>query len=339
MLPSRNIHDSKKLFEDTRLRPDMLKIYPTLVVPNTGLYELYKKKKYESYSVEDLVNLLVEVKKIIPPWVRIMRIQREVEPEDIVSGPKMGNIRQLVLDKLKREGIKCKCIRCREIGLINENISFSDKDIRLERLEYEASGGKEIFLSYETKKKSLLLGFLRLRLMPNPLRAELRYGSNHSNRNFNYGDKDSIENLFCAAIVRELHVYGMVAKIGKPNILDDKNRDVKFNKIHQNKIFDFGDSNKDVLLPESDGSIITTSASTFTSNADATHAASPSLSSTNAVKYQHKGLGKALLAEAERICKEEYNLKSLSVISAVGTRDYYRKIGYTNNGPFVTKIL
>ncbi|HKR75008.1 MAG TPA: tRNA uridine(34) 5-carboxymethylaminomethyl modification radical SAM/GNAT enzyme Elp3 [Candidatus Nitrosocosmicus sp.] len=326
-----DISDSKKLFEDSRLRPDMLKIYPTLVVPNTGLYELYKKKKYESYAVEDLVNLLVEVKKIVPPWVRIMRIQREVEPGDIVSGPKMGNIRQLVLDKLKREGIKCKCIRCREIGLINEHIEFSDKDIRLERLDYEASGGKEIFLSFETKNRNLLLGFLRLRLMPHPLRDELRYGANNSHREFSYANKDSMENMICAAIVRELHVYGMVAKIGKPSnnssLLEDYDkstgsiRDNKLQNENNSFKFIFGDSNNVILSPESNGTT------------------APALSSTNAVKFQHKGLGKALLAEAERICKEEYNLKSISVISAVGTRDYYRKIGYTNNGPYVTKIL
>ncbi|HEX5905365.1 MAG TPA: tRNA uridine(34) 5-carboxymethylaminomethyl modification radical SAM/GNAT enzyme Elp3, partial [Candidatus Nitrosocosmicus sp.] len=148
-----DISDAKKLFDDSRLRPDMLKIYPTLVVSNTGLYELYKKKKYKSYSTEDLVDLLVEIKKIIPPWVRIMRIQREVEPADVVDGPKMGNIRQLVLNKLEKEGIKCRCIRCREIGLINQDIKFSDKDIELTRLEYTASGGKEIFLSFEIKNK------------------------------------------------------------------------------------------------------------------------------------------------------------------------------------------
>jgi elongator complex protein 3 len=69
------------------------------------------------------------------------------------------------------------------------------------------------------------------------------------------------------------------------------------------------------------------------------HESVPALSPTNVVRYQHKGVGKALLAEAERICKEECGLKSLSVISAVGTRDYYRKFGYTNNGPYVTKML
>jgi elongator complex protein 3 len=330
-----DISDSKKLFEDNRLRPDMLKIYPTLVVPNTGLYELYKKKKYESYTIEDLVNLLVEVKKIIPPWVRIMRIQREVESQDIVSGPKMGNIRQLVLNKLKKEGIKCKCIRCREIGLMNQNIRFSDKDIELERLEYEASGGKEIFLSFEIKNKNLILGFLRLRLMPHPLRSELGISSNSSNEDSKHSPRERNENnlIYTAAIVRELHVYGMVAKIGRSTnstLLDNNNNNSIISLIKDEGIQDNLRTNP--IRASLAGSPLS---GMPTANIMTVQG----LTSTNAIKYQHKGLGKALLAEAERICKEEYNLKSLSVISAVGTRDYYRKFGYTNNGPYVTKTL
>jgi elongator complex protein 3 len=301
---NQDISDVKTLFEDSRLRPDMLKIYPTLVVPNTGLYELYKKNKYKSYSTEDLINLLVEIKKIIPPWVRIMRIQREVEAEDVVAGPKMGNIRQLVLNKLEKEKIKCKCIRCREIGLINENIKISDKDIELSRMDYDASGGKEVFLSFEIKDKNLLLGFLRLRLMPFPLRPELLAESIKIKRgDRDLGSNDAMEDetsLITSAIVRELHVYGQVAKIEKSD-----------NNVNQS----------------------------FASSSSTNFAAFFANTPLNNALYQHRGLGKALLAEAEKICKEEYNLKYLSVISAVGTRDYYRKFGYTNNGPYVTKRL
>jgi elongator complex protein 3 len=335
-----DISDAKKLFEDHRLRPDMLKIYPTLVVTNTGLYELYKKKKYKSYSTEDLVNLLVEIKKIIPPWVRIMRIQREVEPADVIDGPKMGNIRQLVLNKLEKEGIKCKCIRCREIGLINQNIEFSDKDIELTRLEYKASGGKEVFLSFEIKNKNLLFGFLRLRLMSSPLRPELQNdiasGSasvNAERKTFEYNDKKKDETVITSAIVRELHIYGQVAKIEKSerfsvaSSFDNKIR--LFQKAGLRRLTSNSNSiyNSSSLASEGLNQSLDSLSSSFASSV----ASRP--------KYQHKGFGKALLAEAEKICKEEYNLKYLSVISAVGTRDYYRKFGYTNNGPYVTKLL
>ena len=315
-----DLNDSKILFEDERLKPDMLKIYPTLVVRNTGLYKLYKEQKYKSYSTTELVELLVEIKKIIPPWVRIMRIQREIEAPDIISGPKMGNIRQLVLEELKRQGVKCKCIRCREIGLNEKKIEFSKDDIRLFRTEYNASMGKEIFLSFELKDRMLLLGFLRLRMMSDPLRKELQTELNTISRSKNNDTTDLKVESFTSAIVRELHVYGTVAKVGEQVA---KRQPVSIN-TKSDIMFMNGDNSSDRIQsrfnpPASDGD--------------------GGLAPNNQVKYQHKGLGRGLLAEAERICREEYGLKKISVISAVGTRDYYRKFGYTNNGPYVTKIL
>ena len=302
-----DLNDSRILFEDERLKPDMLKIYPTLVVQNTGLYKLYKEQKYKSYSTNQLVELLVEIKKIIPPWVRIMRIQREIEAPDIISGPKMGNIRQKVLEELKRQGIKCKCIRCREIGLYENKVEFSNDEVLLFRTEYNAANGKEIFLSFELKDRMLLFGFLRLRIMSDPLRKELQSESGFTTRSSYNNISDSIDKSFTSAIVRELHVYGTVAKIGEQvNKKQSETDNKKFNNVVRNSD-NFNDG----------GGLV----------------------SNNQVKYQHKGLGKGLLSEAEKICREEYSLKKISVISAVGTRDYYRKFGYTNNGPYVTKLL
>jgi len=302
-----DLNDSRILFEDERLKPDMLKIYPTLVVQNTGLYKLYKEQKYKSYSTNQLVELLVEIKKFIPPWVRIMRIQREIEAPDIISGPKMGNIRQKVLEELKRQGIKCKCIRCREIGLYENKVEFSNDEVLLFRTEYNAANGKEIFLSFELKDRMLLFGFLRLRIMSDPLRKELQSESGFTTRSSYNNISDSIDKSFTSAIVRELHVYGTVAKIGEQvNKKQSETDNKKFNNVVRNSD-NFNDG----------GGLV----------------------SNNQVKYQHKGLGRGLLAEAEKICREEYSLKKISVISAVGTRDYYRKFGYTNNGPYVTKLL
>ncbi|MER5174828.1 MAG: tRNA uridine(34) 5-carboxymethylaminomethyl modification radical SAM/GNAT enzyme Elp3 [Candidatus Nitrosocosmicus sp.] len=283
---NQDIDDFKKLFDDERLRPDMLKIYPTLVIKNTGLYKLYQENKYNSYSTDDLVKILVEIKKIIPPWTRIMRIQREIETNDIISGPKIGNLRQLVLKELDKQGIKCKCIRCREIGLKDIEKEFSPEEIKLCRMDYFSSDGKEIFLSFESKDSSILFGFLRLRIMSNPQRNELS----------DEGEiVDSITKKILCGVVRELHVYGPLVKIGfkstENNIHKDKNKE-----------------NNNLL--KRIGFI-----------------------------YQHKGLGQNLLKEAEKICKQEYNLKKLSVISAIGTREYYKKFGYVINGPYVTKAI
>jgi elongator complex protein 3 len=250
--PQKDIEDFRRLFEDDAFKPDMLKIYPTLVLENTGLSKMHKMGKYEPYSGDEIVNIIMEVKKNVPEWMRIMRIQREIESKDITAGPKSGNLRQIVLQKLSQQGYTCKCIRCRETGLRRRYPA--DDEIILKRTSYLASGGREIFLSYESKAGDTILGFLRLRKVVEPHRRELE-GS---------------------AAVRELHVYGQAVGVGR--------------KVT-------GDS------------------------------------------YQHRGYGMKLLKEAERITKEELRRSKIAIISAVGTRQYYKKLGYQQDGPYVSKVL
>jgi elongator complex protein 3 len=259
--PTRDIEDFYKLYNDPLLKPDMLKIYPTLVLKNTGLYYLHKNDKYEAYSDDDYIKILVEVKRAVPSWIRIMRVQREIEDKDIVAGPRKGNLRQSALQKLRELGLRCHCIRCREFGL-QRRIVYHEKEICLTRKDYVASGGKEIFLSFESKDGFTLIGFLRLRIPAFPHRPEIR-----AQDNLGFGD---------SAIIRELHIYGVSVDIG--------------------------------CTPGNDS-------------------------------YQHKGYGLKLMQEAEQIVRDEFGLRRISVLSAVGTRDYYRKIGYSKNGPYMTKFV
>ena len=230
----------------------MLKIYPSLVLENTPLYNDYLEKKYKPYSDEEMLHVLTEAKKMVPKWVRIMRIQREITPNEIHAGPKMGNLRQIVHKRLKEEGFSCKCIRCREAGLTRKYVP--SEFLKLNREEYDSSGGREIFISFDDKDETIY-GFLRLR-KPSEL----------SHRN-------EITQNSC--IVRELHVFGKSVKIGEHE---------------ENSI-------------------------------------------------QHSGLGRRLMNEAEKISKEEFDARKLLVISAVGTREYYKKLGYSLDGPYVSKQL
>ncbi|QLH06404.1 elongator complex protein 3 [Nitrosopumilus ureiphilus] len=252
MTPEGDIADFKKLFADSQLRPDMLKIYPSLVIENTPLYEEYKQEKYIPYSDEDMIKVLTEVKKNVPKWVRIMRIQREISPNEIIAGPKSGNLRQIVHQNLAKQGLSCKCIRCREAGLSNKK--SDPNDVKLKRIDYDSSGGKETFLSYEDKNESIY-GFLRLRKPSSKVH------------------RDEVGKNSC--IVREIHVYGKSLKLGEKE---------------ENEI-------------------------------------------------QHSGLGKNLMREAEKISKEEFDAKKILVISAVGTREYYQKLGYSLYGPYMSKTL
>lgn len=174
----RDYESFRQAFSDERFMPDMLKIYPTLVIKGTELYDMWKRGEYEPYSLEETIDLLARVKsEVIPPWVRIQRIQRDIPAPLIEAGIKKSHLRSLVQERLKEDGKRCNCIRCREIGrsgLVAGKITpdNSDQIIR----EYRASGGDEKFISYEYENR--IVGFLRLRLDRNATIRELKvFGS------------------------------------------------------------------------------------------------------------------------------------------------------------------
>ena len=187
----------KRLFSDDNFKPDMLKIYPCLVTQGSELYDLWKDGKYEPYTDEEAVDLIVKIKKILPKWVRTMRIQRDIPSTLIEAGVKKSNLGELVYNRLEEENIDCQCIRCREIGHKKTKKEYSLDDFKLFKESYDACGGIENFLSIEDKNEESIAGFLRLRLpSENHFRPEIT---------------DS------TALVRELHVYGNMIQIGDKN--------------------------------------------------------------------------------------------------------------------------
>ena len=180
--------------------------------------------------------------------------------------------------------------------------------------------------------------------MTDPLRKELQQQQQQQARtdstagSSNNDDvSDYLVKPYTSAIVRELHVYGSVVKVGEQQ--NRKKQDLSAipafdTRVKNGKSID--ESNLSIFGYTT--ATIMTKTNTIIGD-DKDGGGGVSILNNNQVKYQHKGLGRRLLAEAERICKEEYGLKKTSVISAVGTRDYYRKFGYTNNGPYVTKLL
>ncbi|MEO9365881.1 MULTISPECIES: tRNA uridine(34) 5-carboxymethylaminomethyl modification radical SAM/GNAT enzyme Elp3 [Candidatus Nitrosocaldus] len=262
-----DIEEFRMLFNDPRFKPDMIKVYPTLVLKDTPLYKLYERGEYKPYSEEQFIELIARIKSMVPRWVRIMRIQREVDSSEIVAGVRHGNARQLALKRLREQGLKCRCIRCREAGLnYASNIgttnttttSIDPSRAVLLREDYDAGNGREVFLSYEDPEQDLLFGFLRLRKVSS------------------YAHRDEVKgNSNNTCIVRELHVYGQVLPLHKH-------------------------------YPWS---------------------------------YQHRGFGRMLMEEAERIARDEFHASKLLVISAVGTREYYKKLGYVQEGPYMGREL
>lgn len=171
------------IFEDPGFRPDMLKIYPTLVLEGTQLHEMMKKGEFRPYSTEQAADVISDFYCHIPKYVRVMRIQRDIPAQKIESGVTKSNLRELVEKKIREKGIKPAEIRYREIGL---NKKTDLEGFEITPMEYPASGAKEVFLSYENED-GLIAAFTRLRLPKESLRPEI--------------DSNS-------ALIRELHVYG-----------------------------------------------------------------------------------------------------------------------------------
>ncbi|NYT01483.1 MAG: tRNA uridine(34) 5-carboxymethylaminomethyl modification radical SAM/GNAT enzyme Elp3 [Methanosarcinales archaeon] len=177
--PSRDLEEFRELFQSPDFRPDYLKIYPTLVVEGTELYDLYRRGEYIPLGDEEAAELISRVKEIIPPYTRLQRVQRDIPARLIVAGVKKSNLRQLAEERLRAREGRCRCIRCREAGL--QGVSPGQAKLQVE--SYEACGAQEHFISY-LSGQDVLVGFLRLRL----------------------GEK---------ARVRELHVYGPLIPLGR----------------------------------------------------------------------------------------------------------------------------
>ncbi len=163
MTDAMELQNFRRLFEEERFRPDMLKIYPTLIIEGTPLFEMHRKGLYQEYTLDKAVRLLAEVKRDIPRYVRIQRIQRDIPAPMISFGVKKSNLRELVKDEMERNGWRCGCIRCREVGHLGIGESeIRTGDVELKVLDYAASGGLERFISFECG--DAIVGYLRLRL-------------------------------------------------------------------------------------------------------------------------------------------------------------------------------
>ncbi|XP_031571447.1 elongator complex protein 3 [Actinia tenebrosa] len=251
----RDIDQFIEFFENPAFRADGLKIYPTLVIRGTGLYELWKTGRYKSYPPNTLIDLVARILALVPPWTRVYRVQRDIPMPLVSSGVEHGNLRELALARMKDLGTQCRDVRTREVGIQEIHHKVRPYEIELIRRDYVANNGWETFLSYEDPDQDILVGLLRLRKC--------------SEESFRPELKDR------CSIVRELHVYGSVVPVS---------------------------------------------------------ARDPS-------KFQHQGFGMLLMEEAERIAREEHGSIKIAVISGVGTRNYYRKIGYELEGPYMVKTL
>lgn len=253
--PETDLELSRVLFADERFRPDGLKLYPTMVVAGTELEQWYREGRYQPYDNDTMVNLMIDIKSIVPRYVRISRVLRDIPSKYIVAGIK-DSLRDVVREKMRQESIECRCIRCRECGH-RVQAGWEIGEPYMVRMDYEASGGREVFLSFEDERETLF-GLLRMRVQSKPIPV-LGQGLNGN-----------------IALIRELHVFGPEVPI----------------------------------------------------------------SQQRAEAAQHKGLGKALLREAERLAGDEFQAGQVVVLSGTGAKEYYRtEFGYVSQGDYMVKNL
>ncbi len=194
----RDLEGFREIFTNSQFKPDMIKLYPCLVIKGTKVYDWWKKGEYNPYTTDEAAQLIAEVKKFVPPWVRIMRVQRDIPAKLIEAGVKLSNLRQIALEKLKAEGGRCRCIRCREVGhrWLKDKVKPDPDKIEVRTVTEEASGGTELFISAEDPVNDVLVGYVRLRV---PSAMASRPEIAHEN----------------TAIIRELRVYGPLVPVGK----------------------------------------------------------------------------------------------------------------------------
>ncbi len=189
----------ERVFTSDLYLPDHLKIYPTLVLEHTGLIKLWREGRYKPLETEEARNLIATVKmNYIPPWTRVMRVNRDIPSTEVVAGVRYPNLRQLVHEELSLREARCRCIRCREAGhrYVKEGVNPDRYVIRVRR--YSASQGLEFFISMEDVEKDIIIGFIRLRRPSHRAWREEIVSSE-------------------SFIVRELHVYGRSLPLGSPS--------------------------------------------------------------------------------------------------------------------------
>ncbi len=204
--PAKDLAMFEYLFNSQDLQPDQIKIYPCIVNELALLNRWYESGKYKPYTPQELLQLLLDIKKIIPPYIRVNRLIRDIPEESIVAGNKVTNLRQYLQILSHQQGWSCQCIHCREV---RSDAEGADKAIYVNRT-YRASQGEEQFLSFESDDNQKLFGFLRLRFNDNPNNVVFK-------------------ELKGTALVRELHVYGQM-KPARDTELESTTQHVGFGK-------------------------------------------------------------------------------------------------------------
>jgi elongator complex protein 3 len=269
--PAEDKQDYRRLVTEQPYLPDEVKLYPCSLVAGTGLNECYRAGSWWPYSEDELIDILVADTLATPGFMRISRMVRDISAQDIVTGNKKANLRQLVERRIEQDGAHIAEMRYREISTNETDV----ETLTLETLVYETTVTDEHFLQWVTPENRIA-GFLRLSL------PKIDYVQQH---------QAALPVGPCEAMIREVHIYGMAASLGR--------------------------SGKDA--GQGDVSVVP----------------HPPVLREGA---QHLGLGRLLIEAACAIARDQ-GYQKINVISAIGTREYYRSLGFEVHGLYQQKPL
>ncbi len=318
-----DIASFRLLFNDERFQPDMIKIYPTVVIKNTYLYHLWEKGDYVPYDDDDLIKLTLELKKMVPEYTRINRLYRDVPSTKVEAGCIISNMREVLATRMKKLGIHCRCIRCREARALDIS-SIAQPELKIQK--YATDGGEEYFLTYEIEDLSR---------------------DNFSSRNCHISSEARSDDE--AVSRRKIQQGGAT----KPQLkYDDCSRKGYFARGLNNKLLAllrlriparYNETNEMTkVFPELKDAAIIREVHTYGQEINIGESndarRSASLIAPLSGAHQHKGFGKKLIQKAEKIACER-GFKKMAVIAGIGTREYYRKQGYERERLYMTKKL
>ena len=317
-LPGATVEKDMAMFDsmlyDPALQADQWKIYPCEITPWTIIKQWYDKGKYIPYPEPELKQLLIDAKAKVHPWIRLNRVVRDIPSNYILGGVDAPNMREEILAEMRRQGKVCRCIRCREVGdisgfqQIKNNKEFKTKsergwDTRKCR-EARKKGGEKEAQKYKERSRASRDGVLARR-------ASEKLAERAVLIRRTYAASNGEEHFLSFETPDEATIFGFVrlrlsanAGAGAFSSLEGC---ALIRELHV-----YGQ-----LRPALEGK-----------------------SFGGAAAQQHSGFGRRLMADAERIAADA-GFRKVAVISGIGTRDYYRKLGYVlvEEGGFLVKNL
>ncbi len=313
---AKDLKTFQDLYTDPFLKPDEIKFYPTSVIPNTELCKLYKQGKYKPLESKDIQKLITETfLHVIPPYTRIKRLIRDIPANEIVAGSKITNLSQLMHNEIQKNADTGKFdIKAFYDRLYSKySLCKTVKDFLTENKK----GKTQTFVIGSKPDTNSLRNYVCLdtrsrEIRNKPVSKDALHASHEANLIIRKYDSSVGEEYFISFEDELGYLYGFT-RLLLPNPED---------------IVEIKWLGKDTAIIRELH----------------VYGNMEQLKSSNVKKLkgwdkvQHSGFGKQLMDIAEKI-SHQAKYKKLSVISGIGVRAYYRKLGYKKVGEYMVRNI